>query len=84
MIDRANRIADICEAHAVTLPVAALAYPLLHPAVISVVIGARGAEQVDQNVERYSTPVSPDLWGELRAADLIPDLPLGIQQKVAP
>ena len=84
MIDRANRIADICEAHGVTLPVAALAYPLLHPAVISVVVGARGAEQVEQNVARYSTPVPPDLWSDLRAADLIPELPLGLRQEVTP
>ena len=78
MIDRANRIADLCEAHGVTLPIAALAYPLLNPAVTSVVVGARGTNQVLQNVERHSAAVPVALWAALHGAGLIPALPPGI------
>lgn len=76
LIDRANRIADVCEAHGVTLPVAAVAYPLLHPAVVSVVLGARGSAQVTENAARYNTPVPDALWSDLRSAGLIPDSPV--------
>lgn len=71
-LQRAHRIADACEAHDVTLPVAALAWALQHPAVASVVVGARGAEQVAQNVARYETPVPEELWADLRSAGLLP------------
>ena len=74
-IARANVIADICEAHGVSLPVAAIAYPLLHPAVVSVVLGAREASQVTSNVDRYRTAVPPEVWVELHAAGLIPPVP---------
>jgi D-threo-aldose 1-dehydrogenase len=71
LIDRARRIAAICRAHGVTLPEAALAYPLLHPAVVSVVTGMRTAEQVRSNIERHETSLPADLWHELQDAGLI-------------
>jgi D-threo-aldose 1-dehydrogenase len=73
LIERANAIADVCERHGVTLPEAALAFPLQHPAVISVVVGVRDAAQMLSNVERYSTSIPAALWSDLRAASLLPD-----------
>lgn len=73
LVDRANALADICERHGVSLPVAAVAFPLLHPAVTSVVLGARDAGQVTSNVERYASSVPAELWAELHTAGLIPD-----------
>ncbi|HEX4399734.1 MAG TPA: aldo/keto reductase [Galbitalea sp.] len=73
LVARANAIADVCERYDVTLPEAALAFPLLHPAVVSVVVGVRDATQVTSNVERYSKPIPADLWTELRAESLLPD-----------
>jgi D-threo-aldose 1-dehydrogenase len=73
LIARANAIADVCERHGVSLPEAALAFPLLHPAVVSVVVGARDAAQVRGNVERYETPIPAALWTELCAENLLPD-----------
>jgi len=75
LIARANAIADGCEAHGVTLPEAALAFPLLHPAVVSVVVGARDAGQMTGNLERYAATIPPELWADLRAASLLPALP---------
>ena len=74
LIDRATRIAQACERHGVSLPEAAIAFPLLHPAVVSVVIGARSAEQVAGNVARYLAPVPPALWAELAALGLLSTL----------
>jgi D-threo-aldose 1-dehydrogenase len=73
LIERANAIADVCESHGVSLPEAALAFPLLHPAVVSVVVGVRDAAQVDGNVDRYNTPIPPALWTELVARQLLPE-----------
>src|SRR6478735_7220042 len=39
LVARVHAIADLCEAHGVTLPEAAVAFPLRHPAVVSVVVG---------------------------------------------
>jgi D-threo-aldose 1-dehydrogenase len=52
LVQRARRIAEVCGRHGVTLPQAAIAYPLLHPAVVSVVVGARTAEQGRGNGDR--------------------------------
>ena len=74
LIERANRIADVCERHGVTLPDAAIGYVLRHPAVVSVVLGARGDSQVRSNVERATTPIPDDVWRELADADLITEI----------
>jgi len=75
LIARANAIADVCERYGVTLPEAALAFPLRNPTVVSVVVGVRDAAQMTSNVERYSTPIPAELWTELRAESLLPDSP---------
>jgi len=71
LVDRANLIASVCEGHGVSLPEAAIAYPLMHPAVVSVVVGSRNAAQVDSNVQRYRAQVPPELWVDLAQARLI-------------
>lgn len=52
LIARANAIADVCQWHGVSLPAAAIAFPLLHSALLSVVVGVRDAARVSGNVER--------------------------------
>ncbi len=71
LIARVNRIADVCERHGVTVPDAAIAYVLRHPAIVSVVLGARGAHQVHSNVQRAQAPVPAALWRELADQELI-------------
>ena len=72
LIDRAHRLADVCEAHGVTLPEAAVAFPLRHPAVTAVVLGAATAAQVEQNLSRYRAEVPDGLWSDLAAQGLLP------------
>jgi len=71
LVARANSIADVCERHGVTLPEAAVAYPLRHPAVVSVVVGSRTATQVESNVDRYGAHIPEQLWTDLRADGLV-------------
>jgi D-threo-aldose 1-dehydrogenase len=72
LIDRAHRLADVCEAHGVTLPEAAVAFPLRHPAVAAVVLGAATAAQVEQNLSRYRAEIPDALWSDLAAQGLLP------------
>src|SRR5262245_7717952 len=62
LVERAGRLAAVCEAHGVDLPTAAVHFPARHPAVVSVVIGAQTAEQVKINVARVAMPVPAELW----------------------
>jgi D-threo-aldose 1-dehydrogenase len=67
LIQRATRLADICERHGVRLSAAALRFPLRHPAVAAVVAGTRDAKEVHEAVDRLNTTIPEQLWQELNA-----------------
>ncbi len=46
VIARAREIAAVCERHGVTLPQAAMAFPLRHPAVTTVLVGMKSVQEV--------------------------------------
>ena len=71
LVDKANRIADVCESFGVTLPEAAVAFPLRHPAVVSVVLGMRTPAQLESNVQRYEKDIPEELWAELQRSGLL-------------
>ena len=73
LVARVNRIADVCESHGVTVPDVAIAYVLRNPAVVSVVLGARGTHQVHSNVQRTQAQIPVALWQELVDEGLIAD-----------
>lgn len=77
LVARVHAIADVCEAHGVSLPEAAVAFPLRHPAVVSVVVGAADAGQVDDAVDRYHRPIPEALWTDLASAGLLSEHALG-------
>jgi D-threo-aldose 1-dehydrogenase len=52
----------------VPLGAAALRFPLRHPAVTSVVIGAKSPDQLHQNVDWFGTDLPDSLWSDLDAA----------------
>lgn len=72
VVARARELADICERHGVSLPEAAIAFPLRHEAVCSVVAGMRSPEQAASTVERYEALIPETLWDELAERRLIP------------
>jgi len=71
LVERAGRIADVCERHGATLPQAALQFPLGHPAVAGIVSGVRSAAELRRNAELLAAPVPAALWSELRAEGLL-------------
>ncbi|HJP79140.1 MAG TPA: aldo/keto reductase [Pseudonocardiaceae bacterium] len=73
ILARANRIADVCQRHGVSLPQAAVQFPLNHPAVATVVLGARTAEEVNRNATLFDEPVPLECWQELVAEGLLAD-----------
>ncbi|MEU3891551.1 aldo/keto reductase [Streptomyces sp. NPDC029041] len=76
VLDRALRLRAVAERHGVPLRSAALHFPHGHPAVASVLTGARSAEEVRDTVTQLRHPVPAALWDELRAEGLLtPDTP---------
>jgi D-threo-aldose 1-dehydrogenase len=63
----ARTVARLCAARGVELPEAAIQFPMRHPAVASVVIGARDGAQVEQSLARASRPIPPQLWSDIDA-----------------
>jgi D-threo-aldose 1-dehydrogenase len=72
LLARTMEIAGICAQYDVELPAAALQYTLREPAVRTVVVGGSTPEQIRQNAERMTVPISDDMWLALAAKGLIP------------
>ncbi|WP_084959402.1 aldo/keto reductase [Thermoactinospora rubra] len=68
LVERARALAAACARHGVSLPQAAMAFPLRHPAVTSVLVGARSAAEVRRNAELWRRPVPDTLWADLAEA----------------
>lgn len=71
LIRCAGRIAAICEQYASSLPAAALAFPLGHPAVVSICVGAHSPEQAERNAALRRVHVPSGLWTRLKAEGLL-------------
>ncbi|MGW8065230.1 aldo/keto reductase [Streptomyces ziwulingensis] len=71
LLRRAVRMREVTEAHGVPLRRAALRFPFGHPAVASVLVGARSADQVRDAVAQYRGPVAEAVWDGLRARGLL-------------
>lgn len=73
VVDRTRRLAEVCAAHDVPLPAAAIAFGLAHPAVKQVVLGARTVEQQARNLAWLHTAIPAALWSDCREAGLVDD-----------
>ena len=71
LLARANALADVCEEFGITLPEAAIAFPLRHPAVVSVVVGLRTAAQVAETATRYEAVIPEEFWTALTERGLV-------------
>lgn len=67
VLARARELERICASHGVALPAAALRFPLRHPAVGTVLIGARSARELAEDLRLAATDVPDALWKELHA-----------------
>jgi D-threo-aldose 1-dehydrogenase len=72
ILDRAARLQAICARHGLPLAAAALRFPLLHPAVASVVVGHQSVAELQANLRLLDQPVPAALWQDVAAAGLLP------------
>ncbi|MEU0407597.1 aldo/keto reductase [Streptomyces griseorubiginosus] len=71
LLDRALRMREIADRHGIGLRAAALAFCAAHPAVASVLVGARSAHEVHDCADQFATPVPDSFWQELRETGLL-------------
>ncbi|MFM9611870.1 aldo/keto reductase [Streptomyces sp. V2] len=64
LLDEALRLKAVADRHGITLRAAALAFCAAHPAVASVLVGARSAAEVVDGAEQFATPVPDAFWKE--------------------
>jgi D-threo-aldose 1-dehydrogenase len=72
IVERARRLAAVCDRHGVPLRAAAVQFPLAHPAVVSLIAGVRRIDHLVEYPELMRRPIPPALWDDLRAEGLIP------------
>jgi D-threo-aldose 1-dehydrogenase len=78
VLDKVARIEAICARHGVRLVEAALNFPLMHPAMLSVIPGGQSVEQVRTNRAILDRPIPSALWRDLKAEGLMRgDAPTG-------
>jgi D-threo-aldose 1-dehydrogenase len=77
ILARVERLEAVARRHGVPLKAAALQFPLAHPAVASVIPGARSAAEVEENVRMMSHAIPASFWNEVRDERLVaPEAPL--------
>ncbi len=78
ILDKVRRLEVVCAAHQVTIRQAAIQFAGMHPAVVTVVLGAITPDEVSENVRDADAPVPADLWDEMKSAHLLdPSVPTG-------
>ncbi len=71
-LDKALRLKAVCDRHGVPLKAAAIQFPLAHPAVASVLTGARSVAELEENERMMRAPIPAALWQDLKAEGLLP------------
>lgn len=71
LLARAQAMREICDGHDVPLRAAALQFPAAHPAVASILVGARTPAEVDDALAMYAHPIPGALWHDLKRAGLL-------------
>jgi D-threo-aldose 1-dehydrogenase len=72
VVERAQRLQAVCRRHGVPLMAAAIQFPFAHPAVATVLTGARSVAELEENARMMRVEIPPGLWAELRDAGLLP------------
>jgi len=78
ILDRVARIEAVCRTHGVAMIDAAFRFPLLHPAVVSVVPGSQSRAEMERNIAASEAAIPAALWADLKAEGLMrADAPTG-------
>jgi D-threo-aldose 1-dehydrogenase len=73
ILERVRKVEEVCDRFQVPMKAAALQFPLAHPAVASVIPGARSVTELEENFRLISHPIPGEFWAELRAKGLLPE-----------
>ncbi len=73
LVEQAQRLEVVCRRHGASLKAAALQFPLAHPAVTSLLVGARSPSELDEDLTLLRAPLPPELWDDLRRERLLPE-----------
>jgi D-threo-aldose 1-dehydrogenase len=73
IIDRVRRLEALCREFDAPLPAVAMQLVAAHPAISSLIIGARNPAQVRQNVAWFERPVPSGVWDALKREKLLRD-----------
>ena len=65
ILERCRALEATCARYGVLLAAAAIQFPLRHPAVTSVVVGARTPREIEQDMRLLQHPIPDELWLEL-------------------
>lgn len=71
IVERVQRIEEICDGHNVTLAAAALQFPLAHPVTSSVIPGLGNPRRIAQTFDLYNEKIPVAFWSDMRSAGLI-------------
>ncbi len=71
VLERVKRIAEVCKAHNVPMPAAALQFPLAHKAVASIIPGPRATAELKQILDWWNTSIPTGLWSDLKSAGVL-------------
>ncbi|XUY29573.1 aldo/keto reductase [Agrobacterium sp. rho-8.1] len=80
LLERVDVLDGICRDAGVSLPAVALQFAAAHPAVVSVVSGARNAGQIKSNIAWFEEDIPVSIWSDLQSRGIFVDrtpLPTG-------
>lgn len=65
ILEKVEALRNVCDDYNIPLAAAAIRFPMRHPAVTCVVIGAKTPQQVEQNVRWFNETLPDRLWSDL-------------------
>ena len=73
IMDRVRAIETVCREYGVPLQAAAMQFVAAHPAIASLVVGARSAQQLKQSIGWFDTRIPAELWSKLKSRGFLRD-----------
>lgn len=71
VMEKVAKIEEVCRAHGVPLPAAALQFVVAHPAIPSFCAGTRTVQQLEQNLAWFGYPIPDEFWQDLKKGGLL-------------
>ncbi|MFK3979610.1 aldo/keto reductase [Micromonospora sp. NPDC050397] len=73
LLGRVRAIRDLCHRYDVPPLAAAIQFAFGHPAIATVVVGARAPHEVTDSAALLAHPIPPELWAAMKATGLLPE-----------